>query len=175
MARIVKKSPAGATQVFILNLGVNRLGSDPETDVWIQHQSVAKHHCDLILTLEAVLLHDRHSARGTFVDGKRIKRAILRAGQVIKVGDVQIEVEDTEVRVAIPAANVATSKTSASKAKKPSEIFQCPRHPTAEVKFRCPSCRAILSDGCVRKMRRTGGKTLLLCSLCGRHAENLWL
>jgi hypothetical protein len=47
----------------------------------------------------------------------------------------------------------------------------CPRHSSSQVTHRCTFCREIMCDACVTRMRRRGGKPLLLCPLCSHKVE----
>lgn len=177
MAHILRTNGSAAPEILVLNLGTNRVGSDSANHFCLSHPSVSKHHCDFIVTAEALLLRDRDSARGTFVDGKRIKRAVLQAGQVVRVGRIEFVVEETKVRVAIPLVEPVAGRSSAPIAPiatKPAEVFICVRHPEAPVKYRCTKCRAVLCKDCVSILKRSGGKTHILRSLCTQSVELIW-
>ncbi len=45
MARLIIKSAEFADRVIELNLGINRLGRSPESDVQIEHPTVSGRHC----------------------------------------------------------------------------------------------------------------------------------
>jgi len=47
----------------------------------------------------------------------------------------------------------------------------CPRHAGAEVTHRCTHCREIMCDSCVTRLRRRGGKVLLLCPSCSHKVQ----
>ena len=45
----------GCAEILVLNLGTNRVGSD-SANHFASHPSVSKHHCDFIVTAEALWL-----------------------------------------------------------------------------------------------------------------------
>lgn len=168
MARLLKKNGAGEPEVLELNLGVNRFGRDPENHFPINHATVSAHHCDIILTAEAVLLRDHASTNGTFLNNEPVKQAVLQTGQTVRLGDVELFVETTEVTIAIPKIERPIPAPPVVLA---DGAMLCPRHPAGTVTHRCTHCHSVLCDTCVTRMRRRGGKTLKLCALCSHPVE----
>jgi hypothetical protein len=170
MARLLKKSGTDEPEVFELNLGVNHFGRNKENHFPINHPTVSSLHCDLTLTADGVLLLDHDSTNGTFVDGKPVKQAVLQAGQTLRLGDVELFVETTDVHIAIPEIERVIPTPPVVL---PDGAMLCPRHPEAKITHRCTHCHSVLCDECVTRLRRRGGKTLKLCALCGRAVELL--
>ena len=168
MARLLKKNGVGESEVLELNLGVNHFGRDPENHFAIDHPTISSHHCDIILTAEAVLLRDNSSTNGTFLNGDPVQQAVLQPGQTLRLGDVELVVETTEVTIAIP---VIERPIPAPPVVLADGAMLCPRHPTGKVTHRCTHCHSILCDTCVTRLRRKGGKTLKLCALCSHPVE----
>lgn len=168
MARLLRKHEAGEPEVLELNLGVNHFGRNPENHFAIEHPTVSALHCDITLTANGVLLHDHSSTNGTFVDGQRVKQAVLLVGQTLRLGDVELFVETTEVHIAIPEIERPIPSPPVVL---PDGAMLCPRHPNATVTHRCTHCHSVLCDQCVTRLRRSGGKTLKLCALCSHAVE----
>jgi hypothetical protein len=163
MARLVIKAAEIGNRVIELNLGVNRLGRSSDNDFQIEHPTVSATHCELVLGDDGVVVRDCDSANGTFLDGQRVKEARLAAGQILRLGGVELLVETTEVNIAIPhfdmprpAPPVVLSDGS----------LICPRHPKARATYQCTNCREVLCDACVHRLRRRGGKLMNFCPLC---------
>jgi DNA-binding winged helix-turn-helix (wHTH) protein len=67
--------------------GENVLGRDPDVAVWIDLNSVSRHHARVVVTDEVALLEDLGSRNGTLVNGERISSPRpLANGDRIKVG-----------------------------------------------------------------------------------------
>jgi hypothetical protein len=86
----------------------------------------------------------------------------------VRLGDIELLVETTEVVVAIPkfdrplvAPPVVLTDGS----------LLCPRHPRVRATHQCTKCREILCDACVHRLRRRGGKILKLCPICSGSVE----
>jgi pSer/pThr/pTyr-binding forkhead associated (FHA) protein len=119
---------------------------------------------------EGVTIRDLESTNGTFVNGMQVREAELFAGQTVRLGDVELLVESTDVKVSIPkfidpelpAPPVVTADGS----------MVCSRHPSARVTHRCRHCHEVMCSACVHRLRRKGSKfVLLLCPICSRTVE----
>jgi pSer/pThr/pTyr-binding forkhead associated (FHA) protein len=163
MARLVVKGPEGARQVIELNLGVNRLGRIAANDFSLEHPTVSARHCELVLADDGILVRDCASANGTYVDGQRIKEARLSVGQILRLGEVELLVESTEVTIAIPKFDLPGPAPPVVLA---DGSLLCPRHPKARATHKCTHCREVLCDACVHRLRRHGGKLMTFCPLC---------
>jgi pSer/pThr/pTyr-binding forkhead associated (FHA) protein len=172
MARLVVKTAGLENQLIELKLGTNSVGRSPDTDFSIAHPTVSSLHCELVLMNEGVILRDLESTNGTFVDGMAVRETKLAAGQMVRLGDVELFVESTDARVAIPkfvdqdlpAPPVVTSDGS----------MMCPRHPQARVTHRCSKCMEVMCEPCVHRLKRKGGKNvLMLCPVCGGAVESI--
>jgi hypothetical protein len=163
VARLVLKGAEFGNRVINLNLGLNRLGRGPNNDFPIDHPTVSASHCELLVTDDGVLARDCASANGTFVNGQPIKEARLAVGQTLRLGEVELLVETTDVTVAIPHFDMPHPAPPVVLA---DGSFLCPRHPTARATHQCTHCREVLCDACVHHLRRHGGKLMKFCPLC---------
>lgn len=170
MARLLVKLEGFENRVIELNLGINRLGRSPKNNFQIDHPTISATHCELKLTDEGVILRDCDSTNGTFVGGQRVKEARLSAGQTLRLGDVELLVESTDVTIAIPKFDVPQP---APPVVLDDGSLLCPRHPRAPVTHQCTHCREVLCDACIHQLRRRGGKVLKLCPLCSHPCEPL--
>ena len=63
------------------------IGRDPQCDIVISGPSVSRRHASVSLGSQGVIVHDLHSANGTFVNDRRITTpAQLRNGDRLRVG-----------------------------------------------------------------------------------------
>src|SRR5262245_9272232 len=106
MARLLIKNGGVGNQVLELKLGANLLGSSPDNDFTIDHPTVSAVHCQIVVSEGELLLCDCNSTNGTFVRGEPIKEISLASGQTFCLGDVEILVESTDVKIAIPKFEV---------------------------------------------------------------------
>ncbi|HVM51474.1 MAG TPA: FHA domain-containing protein [Candidatus Acidoferrum sp.] len=163
MARLVGKGAEHEGRVFDLHLGLNRLGRSSDNHFQVEDPTISGLHCELALSEGRLSVHDCGSTNGTYVDGERIRDADLSPGQTLRLGDVELLVETTDVVIAIPTFEVPRPA--------PPVVLSdgsliCPRHPKAQATHQCTHCREVLCDACVHRLRRRGGKVLKLCPIC---------
>jgi len=163
MARLIITSEGFGNQVIELKLGVNRFGRSSGNDFQIEHPTISARHCELVLASDGLNVRDCESTNGTFVEGKRIRAGPLQAGQTLALGDVEIAVETTDVRISIPKFDVPRP---APPVVLPDGALICPRHPGSRATHQCANCLEVLCDKCVHRLRRRGGKILKLCPIC---------
>ncbi|HLH52323.1 MAG TPA: FHA domain-containing protein [Verrucomicrobiae bacterium] len=163
MANLIIQSPGFNNQVIKLNLGVNRFGRVAGNDFVIEHATISSKHCEISLGNGEVMVRDCGSTNGTYINDQPVMEGTLSAGQILRLGDVEFLVENTEVTIAIPKFDVPR--------KAPPVVLTdgglvCPRHKHSRVTHQCTHCREVLCDECVHRLRRRGGKLLKLCPLC---------
>ncbi|MEW6338135.1 MAG: SpoIIE family protein phosphatase [Acidobacteriota bacterium] len=74
-----------------------RLGRDASCDVVIADLTVSRRHARLTWDGSATILEDLGSSGGTFLNGARVERAVVRAGDVIRFGPrVEYRLESEE-------------------------------------------------------------------------------
>lgn len=169
MARLVIQTPGFTDPVIELCLGVNSFGRNPSCDFEINHPTISSKHCEVELGLEQITIRDCGSTNGTFLNGNQITEAVLQANQKLRLGDVEFLVENVDVKIAIPKIEVP--------APPPPPVVRddgrmlCQEHPRTVVTHRCTHCKEVMCEKCIRRLRRRGGKVLLLCRSCSHTVE----
>ena len=151
MARVIVESYESGKQVIELRLGVNRLGRGPTNDFELHHPTISTNHCEIFFGGGGVVVRDKGSTNGTFVNGRRIQAAKLGAGDTLHLGHLQLVVETTDVVVAIPKIEMTLPASVALLA---DGSMPCPRHPRARVAYRCTHCEAVMCEACLHQLRR---------------------
>jgi pSer/pThr/pTyr-binding forkhead associated (FHA) protein len=171
MARLVIKTEGFKDQALQLRLGINRIGRSPANDFSIDHPTISATHCEIELGDDGVQVRDCNSTNGTYVQERQVDgQAPLWQGQTLRLGDVELLVESTDVNIAIPKFEVPRPS--------PPVLLEdgtmlCPRHPAAVVTHQCTHCHLVMCDECVHRMRRRGGQVLKLCPECSHPCESL--
>ena len=169
MATLLIRSEGFEGRVLNLKLGTNRLGSSPENDFQIEHPTVSAVHCEIELAGDTVIVRDCDSTNGTFVDGEPIVAAELSEGRSLRLGEVELTTESTEVAISIPRFRVPPATVPPVVLADGSLI--CARHPRTRCTYRCLHCREVMCDDCVRRLGRRGGKIYNLCPKCSSQCE----
>jgi len=66
------------------------IGRRPYNDVVIENLTVSGEHAVLIMESGQVTVEDLHSTNGTYIDGKAVKRQVLRHGDVMDMGKYKV-------------------------------------------------------------------------------------
>jgi len=170
MARLSVKTDGLNARLIDLKLGANRVGRHPDNDFTIEHSTISSVHCEMVLKDSGVTLRDLESTNGTFVNGERIREIDLAPGQIIRLGDVELLVETTDAKIAIPA--FSNFDLPAPPKVRTDGVLMCARHEYAAVTHQCTACKDMMCERCVHRLRRKGGKkTLMLCPLCSGTVE----
>src|SRR5437899_5172243 len=88
--RLIFKSNEMAGPPLELKLGLNRLGRSEANDFQIDHPTVSGTHCEIVYLDDSVLVRDRGSTNGTFIDGNLISEARLESGATFGMGEVHM-------------------------------------------------------------------------------------
>ncbi len=170
MARLQVKTDGLKLRSLELKLGSNRVGRDPDADFTLSHPSVSFTHCEFILSHDGVFVRDCDSTNGTFVNNEMVRAAHLQPDQSVRLGDVELFVESTDVVIAIPKIERDLPAPPLMQA---DGSLMCRRHPEAVVTFRCTHCQEQLCVACLHVLRLQGGQPLYLCPLCSHKCERL--
>ncbi len=86
-AKLVNLRGIGQRQ-FVLPDRESVMGSAVDSDMWIDHPTVSRHHFAIKRDGLAYLIRDLGSTNGTFVNGVRIREVYLKPGSKIQAGKI---------------------------------------------------------------------------------------
>ena len=112
-------SSSGATLVATVLSGLSKgttrpvglrmtIGKASTNDLVLADDTVSRNHCELHRTAGGIQVKDLGSTNGTRIDGTRVQDAVLTAGSVLRVGEVEIALRPAPQRVEVlPSAKEA--------------------------------------------------------------------
>ena len=104
MERLVL-SWVGKPLAFDLMPGLNRLGRNPTNDFRVSDASISGFHCELTLAPDKNLyVRDLASTNGTYIDGIPVSDSVLKPGQTLRLGTVELQLEKVMVAEPVHAA-----------------------------------------------------------------------
>jgi hypothetical protein len=171
MARLLVKTPGVGPDEILLNPGCNVVGREAGMAAVLAHDSVSHRHCEVWLTEEAVLVRDLQSRHGTFIDGAPVFEAELLDGQVLRVGDIELELSGAPVRITVPDLPLPAQPRR--------QMFledgtpACHVHDGVASIYQCQKCVKTFCGQCVRELRVAGGTPRRFCPACGGPCERL--
>jgi pSer/pThr/pTyr-binding forkhead associated (FHA) protein len=170
MARLLVKSEGLNVRLIDLKLGANRVGRHPDNDFSIDHATISSVHCEIVLRDDGVILRDLESTNGTFVNDQPVREIQLFPGQIVRLGDVELLVETTDAKIEIP--KFYNPEIPAPPVVRKDGALACSRHSHAPATHECTTCKEIMCEACVHRLRRKGSKKMLsLCPICSGAVE----
>ena len=101
MAKLVILTQGMTGRAHELNVDRTTIGRVEDNTFQIADPSVSSHHCEVHLRGSEVFIRDLNSTNGTFINGARITESVLKAGQTLRLGQIELKLE---VEGAAPAA-----------------------------------------------------------------------
>lgn len=84
-----------ASTFRVMTGGIKTMGRATRADFIVDEALVSRLHCRFTAGASGELeVEDLDSTNGTFVNGERVKRARLSAGDLVRVGRVEIEISE---------------------------------------------------------------------------------
>src|SRR5688572_23658831 len=69
------------------------VGRSERAELYVNSPRLSRMHCAVKLTPRGLTLEDLGSANGTFLNGQRIKTALVRPGDILQVGGIAIRID----------------------------------------------------------------------------------
>jgi transcriptional regulator with GAF, ATPase, and Fis domain len=84
------------------------IGKAPDNDLVLGDDTVSRHHCEIIRAPDGLHVRDLESTNGTKIDGTRVREAMVVPGNVLKVGEVEIQFRPSAQKVEVlPSDNTS--------------------------------------------------------------------
>lgn len=93
MAKLVLLSEGLTGRSHELKVEKTTVGRVDDNTFPISEASVSSHHCEIILRGNDVVIKDLNSTNGTFIEGNQITEAVLKPGQILRVGKIEMRLE----------------------------------------------------------------------------------
>src|SRR5438270_12186677 len=101
MSKLVVISKSQASPGVCRALGKNwvTIGRSPGNAFQIVESSISGQHCEVLLRGNELLVRDMRSTNGTFIKEKMVTEGVLRKGEVLRLGEIELrlEVSDTQI------------------------------------------------------------------------------
>jgi len=108
MAKLVILTQGLNGRAHELNVDRTTIGRVEDNLFQIAEPSVSSHHCEVLLRGSDVVIKDLNSTNGTFINGEQITERVLKPGQTLRLGQVELKLE-TGKAASAPASAPATA------------------------------------------------------------------
>jgi pSer/pThr/pTyr-binding forkhead associated (FHA) protein len=110
MAKLVILNQGMTGRGHELNVDRTTIGRVEDNTFQIADPSVSSHHCEVHLRGEEILIRDLNSTNGSFINGEKIAEKILKPGETLRLGQVELKLEAEGAPASAPAAASAPAK-----------------------------------------------------------------
>src|SRR6476620_9852823 len=93
MSKLVLLTEGFAGRTYELNVEKTTVGRVEDNAFQIAEPSVSSHHAEIILRGTDVVIKDLNSTNGTIINGEKISESVLKPGQVLRFGTVELQLE----------------------------------------------------------------------------------
>src|SRR5215510_6565177 len=107
MARLVLLSEGFAGRTYDLKTDTTTVGRVSDNAFEIPEASVSSHHAEIVLKGSDILIRDLNSTNGTFINGERITEAVLKPGEILRFGTIELKLDTGDAP--IPRSNSPSS------------------------------------------------------------------
>jgi pSer/pThr/pTyr-binding forkhead associated (FHA) protein len=118
MAKLVIQNQGMTGRVCELHTDRTTVGRVEDNTFQIADPSVSSHHCEVQLRGSEIFIRDLNSTNGTFINDARVTESVLKPGQTLKLGQVELKLEADGAPAPTAAAPAPAPARAAAPAKK---------------------------------------------------------
>ncbi len=93
MAKLDVLSAGMTGRTHELKVDKTTIGRVEDNTFQIAEPSVSSHHCEVLLRGPDVVVRDLNSTNGTFINGEKVSETVLKPGQVLRLGQIEMRLE----------------------------------------------------------------------------------
>src|SRR5207244_3458608 len=93
MAKLVLLSAGMTGRTHELKVDKTTIGRVEDNTFQIAEPSVSSHHCEILLRGSDVVVRDLNSTNGTYVNGEKITESVIKPGQTLRLGQIEMRLE----------------------------------------------------------------------------------
>ena len=113
MAKLVILNQGMTGRIFDLNVERTTVGRVEDNTFQIADGSVSSHHAEILLQGSDIVIRDLNSTNGTFINGEKITETVLKPGQTLRLGQVELKIDDGKPVTAPPPSPAASAPAPA--------------------------------------------------------------
>ena len=108
MAKLVIQNQGMTGRACELHTDRTTIGRVEDNTFHIADPSISSHHCEVQLRGSDIVIRDLNSTNGTFINGNKIEESILKPGQILRLGQVELKLEVEGATTSAPPAPGST-------------------------------------------------------------------
>lgn len=168
MARLVVTNRVFSVTEFELGAQWTTIGRADSNQIQLLEQSVSGRHCEVKTEGDDLRVRDLLSTNGTFLDGKKMIEGVLKPGQTLRLGDVELRYESSAPGTlsGAPFSSKMLVTSSAALAPKPDSARQS-EPPPAPATGDAKKFHVLFVDDSMAFLETFGG-------LCTEYSKGTW-
>jgi pSer/pThr/pTyr-binding forkhead associated (FHA) protein len=115
MAKLVIQNQGMTGRACELHTDRTTIGRVEDNTFHIADPSVSSHHCEVQLRGSDIVIRDLNSTNGTFINGNKIEESVLKPGQILRLGQVELKLEAEGAAATAPAPGSTPAPAPAKK------------------------------------------------------------
>ncbi len=119
MAKLVILTQGMTGRAHELKVDKTTIGRVEDNAFQIAEPSVSSHHCEVLLRGAEVVVKDLNSTNGTFINDEKITESVLKPGNTLRIGHIELRLEDGATATPATPASAPASAPATAPAKKP--------------------------------------------------------
>src|SRR5712692_8222100 len=93
MAKLVVLSAGMTGRTHELKVDKTTIGRVEDNTFQIAEPSISSHHCEVLRRGSEIVIRDLGSTNGTFISGEQITEKVLKPGEVLRLGQIEMRLE----------------------------------------------------------------------------------
>jgi pSer/pThr/pTyr-binding forkhead associated (FHA) protein len=134
MAKLVVLSAGMTGRTHELKADKTTIGRVEDNTFQIAEPSVSSHHCEIVLRGNDVVVKDLGSTNGTFINGEKVSESVLKPGQILRLGQIEMRLETEAMAAAAQPKKPATQTLAMQRGVNLSELETGARGPGFDTK-----------------------------------------
>jgi hypothetical protein len=94
MAKLQVLNGSLAGQTYELKVDKTTVGRVEDNALQLAEPSISSHHCEILLRGDDVVIRDLNSTNGSYINGEKVTEAVLKPGQTLRLGQIDIRLDD---------------------------------------------------------------------------------
>lgn len=119
MSKLVILNQGMTGRTFELTAERTTVGRVEDNAFEIADGSVSSHHAEIVLRGNEIVIKDLNSTNGTYINTEKITEAVLKPGQILRLGQVELKIDDGKPVTAPPAVPPAAPAPAPAPASAP--------------------------------------------------------
>jgi predicted component of type VI protein secretion system len=115
MAKLVIQNQGMTGRACELHTDRTTIGRVEDNTFQIADPSVSSHHCEVHLRGSDIFIRDLNSTNGSFISGNKIEESVLKPGEVLRLGQVELKLEVEGAAATAPAPGSTPAPAPAKK------------------------------------------------------------